>query len=252
MKRQEQETVTSVESKQYRRAMANLPNDNKEALCGICGDAPVILNSAYKCATCAAPVCQKCFERVMRFEKIKWKWTHASAAKNLCFHPRHPDCYTRASMKIIRDTTSRNIQCEVCEHRQMKAEEREEEEEERPSTQPPSPEPCSIRFRCGNEQPPSPKPTRFICGTCAPPVLCAVCPDKKPLDQCKEYGHGFYTERWLERQRHQENPKPLDEEEEEDEFEGHDWSDNEEEKEEPKTFEEQHNDSWQDQTRCVK
>lgn len=156
MKRQEQETVTSVESKQYRRAMANLPNDNKEALCGICGDAPVILNSAYKCATCAAPVCQKCFERVMRFEKIKWKWTHASAAKNLCFHPRHPDCYTRATMKIIRDTTSRSIQCEVCEHRQMKAEEREEEEEERPSTQPPSPEPCSIRFRCGNEQPPLP------------------------------------------------------------------------------------------------
>jgi len=180
MKRQEQETVTSVESKQYRRAMANLPNDNKEALCGICGDAPVILNSAYKCATCAAPVCVKCFERVMRFEKIKWKWAHASAAKNLCFHPRHPDCYTRASMKIIRDTTSRSIQCEVCEHRQMKAEEREEEEEERPSTQPPSPE-----------------PTPFICGTCLP-------------------------------------PKPLDEEEEEDEFEGHDWSDNDE-KEEPKS-----------------
>lgn len=123
MKRQEQETVSRVESKQYRRAMANLPNDNKESLCGICGDVPVILNSAYKCATCAAPVCQKCFDRVMRFEKIKWKWTHASTAKNLCFHPRHPDCFTRASMKIIRDTTTRDIQCEVCEHRQMKKDE---------------------------------------------------------------------------------------------------------------------------------
>jgi hypothetical protein len=148
MKRQEQETVTSVESKQYRRAMANLPNDNKEALCGICGDRPVIFNSAFKCSKCAAPLCSTCFDRVIRFEKVKWKWMHATSAKNLCFHPRHPECFTRASMKIIRDTTTRNIECEVCEHRQMKAEEREEEETliletlevERPSTQPPTPE----------------------------------------------------------------------------------------------------------------
>lgn len=267
MKRQEQETVTSVESKQYRRAMANLPNDNKEALCGICGDRPVILNSAFKCSKCAAPLCSACFDRVIRFEKVKWKWMHASSAKNLCFHPRHPECFTRASMKIIRDTTTRNIECEVCEHRQIKVEEREEEEAENFWTGPygvlvpveirsvvaedrinsvdidgsvtevytdkpltkdewlasystvdesgrvvykerPSTQPLTPEpvFRCGNEQPPSPQSTKPV-----------------PL--------GELTVNFTE---------------EEDEFEGHDWSDEDDPKKEKP--------SWlkQDQTRCVK
>lgn len=218
MKRQEQETVTNVESKQYRRAMANLPNDNKEALCGICGDRPVIINSAFKCSKCAAPLCSTCFDRVIRFEKVKWKWMHATSAKNLCFHPRHPECFTRASMKIIRDTTTRNIECEVCEHRQIKAEEREEEEEERPITQPNSPE----RQRLCSEG--CPKSTRSSSGWLECPETCFKSTKPEPL--------GELTVNFTE--------------EEEDEFEGHDWSNEDDpEKEKP---------SWlrQDQTRCVK
>ena len=101
--RQEQETVTSVESKQYRRAIAQLyPTTTKEALWHLwrcaCDPSTPRVN--------ALPVPHQCAKgRRTRHAlwKIKWKWTHASA-KNPLLPP--PDTWTttsRATMKIIRD-----------------------------------------------------------------------------------------------------------------------------------------------------
>lgn len=127
--------VEAKKKRYFKKAMANLPKDTEETICGTCGDCLVLRVRAIACCKCKAPICDQCFKKAVAMEKSKFQWQHAIDAKGKCLHPRHPKCSSQAVMKKIRADAKRTLECEVCEHRRMKAEETTYDGSSQPMTQ---------------------------------------------------------------------------------------------------------------------
>jgi hypothetical protein len=127
--------VEAKKKRYFKKAMANLPKDTEETICGTCGDCLVLRVRAIACSKCKAPICDQCFKKAVAMEKSKFQWQHAIDAKGKCLHPRHPKCSSQAVMKKIRADAKRTLECEVCEHRRMKAEETTYDGASQPMTQ---------------------------------------------------------------------------------------------------------------------
>lgn len=129
----------------FRRAMANLPDDEREAVCGVCGDMAVPRSSRIKCSKCNWPICEKCFEKEIRIQKTRFVYDHAYKDKGCCYHPKHPNCFTRLTMAKIRKDAIVSLECEVCDNKRQRQESQAMDDmmmsqmSQRPLSQPPSP-----------------------------------------------------------------------------------------------------------------
>lgn len=118
--------ATKRKNRAYKKAMAKLPSDKTETVCGSCGEEIVSRLRAVGCKTCKAPICEHCVKQYTSLCRSKWEWQHQVQSR-FCMHPKHPKCANHRIMKVIRKEAKDALECEVCEHRRMKEEEKQDE-----------------------------------------------------------------------------------------------------------------------------